>query len=38
MFDGTDTVLVIGAHPDDEVLGGGGTMSKHSIAGDEVHI
>lgn len=38
MFDGTDTVLVIGAHPDDEVLGVGGTMTKHAAAGDEVHI
>jgi LmbE family N-acetylglucosaminyl deacetylase len=37
MFDGTDTVLVIGAHPDDEVLGVGGTMAKHTAAGDEVH-
>ena len=37
MFDGTDTVLVIGAHPDDEVLGVGGTMAKHAAAGDEVH-
>ncbi|MFC7203579.1 PIG-L deacetylase family protein [Haloferax namakaokahaiae] len=31
------TVLVIGAHPDDEVLGAGGTMAKHAAAGDEVH-
>jgi LmbE family N-acetylglucosaminyl deacetylase len=37
MFDGTNTVLVIGAHPDDEVLGAGGTMAKHAVAGDEVH-
>ena len=37
MFDGTDTVLVIGAHPDDEVLGVGGTMAKHAAAGDDVH-
>ena len=37
MFDGKDTVLVIGAHPDDEVLGVGGTMAKHAAAGDEVH-
>ena len=37
MFDGKDTVLVIGAHPDDEVLGAGGTMAKHAAAGDEVH-
>ncbi|UVE49758.1 PIG-L family deacetylase [Haloferax larsenii] len=32
------TVLVIGAHPDDEVLGAGGTMAKHAAAGDEVHV
>jgi len=37
MFNGTDTVLVIGAHPDDEVLGAGGTIAKHAAAGDEVH-
>lgn len=38
MFDGEDTVLVIGAHPDDEVLGAGGAIAKHSDHGDEVHI
>lgn len=38
MFDGDDTVLVVGAHPDDEVLGMGGTMAKHSEAGDDVHV
>jgi len=32
-----NTVLVVGAHPDDEVLGAGGTMAKHAAAGDEVH-
>ena len=37
MFGGDDTVLVVGAHPDDEVLGAGGTMAKHADAGDEVH-
>jgi LmbE family N-acetylglucosaminyl deacetylase len=29
-------VLVIGAHPDDEVLGVGGTMARHVMAGDKV--
>ncbi|WP_223270937.1 PIG-L deacetylase family protein [Halomicrobium mukohataei] len=31
-------MLVIGAHPDDEVLGAGGAMAKHAAAGDEVHV
>jgi LmbE family N-acetylglucosaminyl deacetylase len=35
---GNNTVLVIGAHPDDEVLGAGGTIAKHAAAGDEVVI
>lgn len=38
MFEGNNTVLVIGAHPDDEVLGVGGTIAKHADAGDDVHI
>ena len=29
-------VLCIAAHPDDEVLGVGGTLLKHKAAGDEV--
>ncbi len=32
------TTLVIGAHPDDEVLGSGGTIAKLSAAGEEVHV
>jgi LmbE family N-acetylglucosaminyl deacetylase len=31
-------ILVIAAHPDDEVLGCGGTMALHARAGDEVSV
>lgn len=33
----SNPVAVIGAHPDDELLGAGGTIALHARAGDEVH-
>jgi LmbE family N-acetylglucosaminyl deacetylase len=34
----SQSILVIAAHPDDEVLGCGGTIAKHAINGDLVHV
>ena len=31
------TILVVAAHPDDEVLGCGGTMARYAAQGDKVH-
>ena len=32
------TVIVVAAHPDDEILGPGGTLARHAREGDIVHI
>lgn len=32
------SILCIAAHPDDEVLGVGGTLARHAADGDDVHI
>lgn len=37
-IEGKFRVLVIAPHPDGEVLGCGGTIAKHALGGDEVHL
>ncbi|MGI8617869.1 MAG: PIG-L deacetylase family protein [Gemmatimonadaceae bacterium] len=31
-------ILVVCAHPDDEVLGAGGTIARHAMEGDEIEV
>jgi len=33
-----DNILIVAAHPDDEVLGCGGTMARHAEMGDQVYV
>lgn len=35
---GNVRILCVAAHPDDEILGVGGTLARHAANGDEVHV
>ncbi len=37
-FPGTETMLVLAPHPDDETLGCGGLISQRRLQGDSVHV
>ena len=34
----SELILIVAAHPDDEVLGCGGTVARHADAGDQVQV
>lgn len=34
----SNTILIVATHPDDEVLGCGGTMARYAACGDTVHV